>query len=84
MFKHCPECGYKLEKDYKFCPECGCELKKIEQEKKDSENIPQEITPQETSPEKIIDFPVDFIKILAAPKICPTGLKRKVKSGKSV
>ncbi len=54
MFKHCPECGYKLEKDYKFCPECGCELKKIEQEKKDSENIPQEITPQETSPEKII------------------------------
>ena len=54
MFKHCPECGYKLEKEYKFCPECGCELKKIEQVKPEVENTPQFISPQEQSSEKII------------------------------
>ncbi len=54
MFKHCPECGYTLEKEYKFCPECGCELRKIEQEKKDSVSFSQGNIQQETSPDKII------------------------------
>ncbi len=26
MINFCPECGFKLEKDYRFCPNCGIEL----------------------------------------------------------
>ncbi len=29
MVKFCPECGKKLDIEYKFCPECGFELGKI-------------------------------------------------------
>lgn len=31
MFKFCPECGVKLDKEFKFCPECGIEFEKQEQ-----------------------------------------------------
>ena len=33
MVKFCPECGIKLESEYKFCPECGFELGKITERK---------------------------------------------------
>lgn len=34
MVKFCPECGVKLEKDFKFCPECGYNLGKTGHHKK--------------------------------------------------
>ncbi len=36
MVKHCPECGYKLDREYNFCPECGFEIRKIDQSKTES------------------------------------------------
>ncbi len=54
MFKHCPECGYKLEKEYKFCPECGCELKKIENVNSEAENTPVPPNHVEINRERII------------------------------
>ena len=33
MVKFCPECGYKLVREFKFCPECGFELEKIKNDK---------------------------------------------------
>lgn len=38
MNKFCPECGVKLEQDYKFCPECGYDLKKNISAKKDNKS----------------------------------------------
>jgi tetratricopeptide (TPR) repeat protein len=32
MFKFCPECGLKLEKEFKFCPECGVNLESASQQ----------------------------------------------------
>lgn len=29
MLNFCPECGVKLEKDFKFCPNCGSDLREI-------------------------------------------------------
>ena len=54
MVKHCPECGYKLEKEYKYCPECGFEIKKIEEENKGTENTASTIETDSSSAEKII------------------------------
>ena len=54
MVKHCPECGSKLEIEYKFCPECGFDLHKI-LKKSISEN--QESSFEESnqeSPNKIV------------------------------
>ncbi len=34
MVKFCPECGVKLEKEFKFCPECGFGLGNIDVQKK--------------------------------------------------
>jgi tetratricopeptide (TPR) repeat protein/DNA-directed RNA polymerase subunit RPC12/RpoP len=28
MIKYCPECGTKIDKEYKYCPNCGTELRK--------------------------------------------------------
>ena len=33
MVKFCPECGVKLDSEYKFCPECGFDLSKIPEQK---------------------------------------------------
>lgn len=43
MIKFCPECGVKLEQDYKFCPECGFDLKK---NKSSKPNIKQPVQTQ--------------------------------------
>jgi tetratricopeptide (TPR) repeat protein len=32
MIKFCPECGFKLDKDYAYCPNCGIELIKVREE----------------------------------------------------
>ena len=32
MFKFCPECGIKLDKEFKFCPECGVNLGNLNQQ----------------------------------------------------
>ncbi len=37
MVKFCPECGAKLEQEYKFCPECGYELSKTDYNKQQTE-----------------------------------------------
>lgn len=29
MVKFCPNCGYKLENEFKFCPECGFNIEKV-------------------------------------------------------
>jgi uncharacterized membrane protein YvbJ len=32
MINFCPECGFKLEKEYRFCPNCGIKLEQINNE----------------------------------------------------
>jgi len=34
MINFCPECGFKLEKEYRFCPNCGIKLGQINSEAK--------------------------------------------------
>jgi tetratricopeptide (TPR) repeat protein len=44
MAKFCPDCGSKIEENYKFCPECGFNLSKKENPKEESEV--KKITPE--------------------------------------
>lgn len=39
MVKFCPECGVKLEGEFKFCPECGISLEKLKKEKTSGEDV---------------------------------------------
>jgi DNA-directed RNA polymerase subunit M/transcription elongation factor TFIIS len=32
MMNYCPECGVKIEKDFKYCPNCGAGLKAAKKE----------------------------------------------------
>lgn len=45
MLNFCPECGVKLEKEFKFCPNCGSNLKEAVEEgktEKSNLNLPEE------------------------------------------
>jgi tetratricopeptide (TPR) repeat protein len=44
MFKFCPECGLKLEKEFKFCPECGVNLESASQQDFVQEELVNSIT----------------------------------------
>jgi TolA-binding protein len=44
MSKFCPECGLKLEKEFKFCPECGFNLESASQQKFAEEELANSIT----------------------------------------
>lgn len=55
MVKHCPECGYKFEKEYKFCPECGLEISKVVQERAEAE-MPVESEGEGNNQETIICY----------------------------
>jgi tetratricopeptide (TPR) repeat protein len=44
MFKFCPECGLKLEKEFKFCPECGVNLEGASQQDFVKEELVNSIT----------------------------------------
>ena len=43
MSKFCPECGLKLEKEFKFCPECGVNLESLNQQKFPPEDETKEV-----------------------------------------
>ena len=45
MAKYCPDCGSKIEDNFKFCPECGFNLLKIENPKE--ENVKEKANSQE-------------------------------------
>lgn len=57
MVKFCPECGVKLDGEFKFCPECGISLDKLKKEQASgSETAGTTICPncgEENSPENI-------------------------------
>ncbi len=63
--KFCPECGYKLVKDYKFCPECGYQLsgKKSENNKK-SINKPSDETGKNLNPKIIYGIIIGGIAVI--------------------
>jgi tetratricopeptide (TPR) repeat protein len=44
MFKYCPECGLKLEKEFKFCPECGVNLESVSQQNSGQDELVNPIT----------------------------------------
>jgi tetratricopeptide (TPR) repeat protein len=44
MSKFCPECGLKLEKEFKFCPECGVNLESASQQNNGQEELVNSIT----------------------------------------
>lgn len=39
MHKFCPNCGIKLEQEFKFCPECGFEIKKLGKQSSESQLV---------------------------------------------
>lgn len=58
MFKFCPECGLKLEKEFKFCPECGFNLENLNQQNSPNDEIKDVVVcdncGEENSPENFV------------------------------
>ena len=59
MSKFCPECGLKLEKEFKFCPECGVNLESLSQQNFPPEDETKEVVVcdncvEENSPENYV------------------------------
>ena len=58
MSKFCPECGLKLEKEFKFCPECGVNLENLKQQNSSNDEINDVVLcdncGEENSPENFV------------------------------
>ena len=58
MSKFCPECGLKLEKEFKFCPECGVNLENLKQQNSSNDETNDVIVcdncGEENSPENFV------------------------------
>jgi tetratricopeptide (TPR) repeat protein len=58
MPKFCPECGLKLEKEFKFCPECGVSFRNLNQQNSPNDKISDVVVcnncGEENSPENFI------------------------------
>lgn len=39
MHKFCPNCGVKLDREFRFCPECGIELQKVKEQADEKSTI---------------------------------------------
>ena len=56
MHKFCPNCGVKLEQEFKFCPECGFEIKKLVKQSGESQPIDNQNNKSDSGPVLVCEF----------------------------
>ena len=56
MHKFCPNCGVKLEQEFKFCPECGFTIKKLNKQVSESQYVDERDNKTESVPVLICEI----------------------------